>query len=284
MGVLHQAKGQYRKQAFSEQLIDALREIGYRAEPRVLNAAEFGVPQRRSRLVIVGVHKKSGLDLEMIFALLDEERRRAISTSAESALSDLSESSLPLIDNNESGDRGKFQRVDYAGPKTAYQLLMNCGVQSEGMDSMRLPRHKPAVKKRFARMLRTCTRGVNITATQRVSLGMQKIRQIPMDGSTPAPTLTTLPDDIIHYDRPRILSVRECARLQSFPDWFVFRGKYTTGGLRRRTECPRYTQVGNAVPPLLAESLGAALITHLSAADHTSHDTAASVRPEQAAA
>jgi DNA (cytosine-5)-methyltransferase 1 len=50
--------------------------------------------------------------------------------------------------------------------------------------------------------------------------------------------------------------VREYARLQSFPDWFEFKGKYTTGGDRRVRECPRYTQVGNAVPPFLAECLG----------------------------
>jgi len=44
--------------------------------------------------------------------------------------------------------------------------------------------------------------------------------------------------------------------LQSFPDWFEFKGKYTTGGKRRKKECPKYTQIGNAVPPLLAEVLG----------------------------
>jgi DNA (cytosine-5)-methyltransferase 1 len=65
-----------------------------------------------------------------------------------------------------------------------------------------------------------------------------------------------LPDDILHYSEPRILSVREYARLQSFPDWYAFKGKYTTGGDRRVRECPRYTQVGNAVPPFLAECLG----------------------------
>lgn len=46
------------------------------------------------------------------------------------------------------------------------------------------------------------------------------------------------------------------ARLQSIPDWFRFSGPYTTGGERRATQCPRYTQAGNAVPPLLGEALG----------------------------
>jgi DNA (cytosine-5)-methyltransferase 1 len=77
-----------------------------------------------------------------------------------------------------------------------------------------------------------------------------------MDPWVPAPTITTLPDDVLHYSEPRILTVRESARLQSFPDWFQFRGKFTTGGDRRTKECPRYTQVGNAVPPLLARAIG----------------------------
>jgi DNA (cytosine-5)-methyltransferase 1 len=62
-----------------------------------------------------------------------------------------------------------------------------------------------------------------------------------------------------------VLTVRECARLQSFPDWFAIKNKYTTGGHRRKIECPRYTQVGNAVPPLLAEALGRALASWVNA-------------------
>jgi DNA (cytosine-5)-methyltransferase 1 len=50
--------------------------------------------------------------------------------------------------------------------------------------------------------------------------------------------------------------VREMARLQSFPDWFVFRSKITTGGQQRSYEVPQYSQVGNAVPPLLAFEIG----------------------------
>jgi DNA (cytosine-5)-methyltransferase 1 len=78
--------------------------------------------------------------------------------------------------------------------------------------------------------------------------------------------LTTLPDDLLHYAEPRIHTVREHARLQSFPDWFEFQGKYTTGGDRRARECPRYTQVGNAVPPLFAEPIGETLKKLLSSA------------------
>lgn len=74
----------------------------------------------------------------------------------------------------------------------------------------------------------------------------------------PAPAQLTIPDDLCHYhsDHPRTLTVREMARFQSFPDWFEFKSKVTTGGKMRRFEVPQYTQVGNAVPPLLAKILG----------------------------
>src|SRR5207244_11987859 len=74
---------------------------------------------------------------------------------------------------------------------------------------------------------------------------------------------TRLPDALVHYSEPRIPTVREYARIQSFPDWFEFKAKYTTGDKHRREQVPRYTQVANAVPPLLAEAIGLALQEYL---------------------
>lgn len=81
----------------------------------------------------------------------------------------------------------------------------------------------------------------------------------------PAPAQLTIPDDLCHYDldHPRTLTVREMARFQSFPDWYEFRSKVTTGGKMRKFEVPQYTQVGNAVPPLLAKALGEIIKNHL---------------------
>ena len=69
----------------------------------------------------------------------------------------------------------------------------------------------------------------------------------------------TIADDYIHYNSPRALTVREMARIQSFPDNFVFRSKITTGGQMRKFEVPQYTQVGNAVPPILGAALGSCI-------------------------
>ncbi len=77
----------------------------------------------------------------------------------------------------------------------------------------------------------------------------------------PAPAALSIPDDACHYhhDEQRTLTVREMARIQSFPDNFEFRSKVTTGGQMRSFEVPQYTQVGNAVPPLLGRALGLAM-------------------------
>ncbi len=70
-----------------------------------------------------------------------------------------------------------------------------------------------------------------------------------------SPTIVTLPDDFIHPYFDRVLTVREMARMQSFDDSFEFLGKRTTGGDKRSQETPQFTQVGNAVPPLLARAI-----------------------------
>lgn len=73
----------------------------------------------------------------------------------------------------------------------------------------------------------------------------------------PKLTVTSLPDDIVHHAEDRIPTVREVARLQTFPDWFEFKGVRTTGAQRRRAGVyvPQYTQVANAVPPRFAHAV-----------------------------
>ncbi|WP_421797009.1 DNA cytosine methyltransferase [Haliscomenobacter sp.] len=81
----------------------------------------------------------------------------------------------------------------------------------------------------------------------------------------PSPAQMTIPDELCHYDiqHPRTLTVREIARIQSFPDWFTFKSKATTGGKKRAYEVPQYSQVGNAVPPLMAKAIGDGIVNAL---------------------
>ena len=94
-------------------------------------------------------------------------------------------------------------------------------------------------------------------------LSSKKHSQKVLDGNRVSSTIMTIPDDYIHYAEPRVLTVREEARLQSFPDNFEFKGKVTTGGNMRGKEVPQYTQVGNAVPPLLAKAIGETIARRL---------------------
>lgn len=87
-------------------------------------------------------------------------------------------------------------------------------------------------------------------------LATKKFSQKALLKDQPAPAALSIPDDICHYQEARTLSVREMARIQSFPDTFEFRGIPTTGGARRSYQVPQYTQIGNAVPPLLGNALG----------------------------
>lgn len=94
------------------------------------------------------------------------------------------------------------------------------------------------------------------------SITTKKHSQKAIKEDEPAPAQLTIPDDLCHYDMSqlRTLTVREMARFQSFPDWFKFKSKVTTGGSNRRYEVPQYTQVGNAVPPILAKALGDVIV------------------------
>jgi DNA (cytosine-5)-methyltransferase 1 len=96
----------------------------------------------------------------------------------------------------------------------------------------------------------------------------KKHSQIALDPLQPSNTVLTLPDDFAHPYQPRTLTVREMARLQSFPDTFEFKGCETTGGTKRKSTVPQYTQVGNAVPPLLAFAIGKGIISKLKLLNH----------------
>ena len=262
-----------KPKSFYDKLIDSLDVAGYEMEAILVDSSRFGVPQRRSRLIAVGIRKDlcEWLDggIARMFVLLEEARVKQLRelglpevVSASSALSDLEIDGREMIDCVDPESSRGFREIKYGAPTTPYQRLMQAGFDGR-MDSMRLARHRDDVRERFGRILAECRKGVRMNDESRKTYGLKKHRIYPMASGEPAPTVTTLPDDILHYSEPRILTVRETARLQSFPDWFEFKGKFTTGGDRRTKECPRYTQVGNAVPPYLARAIGVAIRTLL---------------------
>ncbi|WP_296753539.1 DNA cytosine methyltransferase [Thiobacillus sp.] len=267
-------------ESFYDKLKTSLEAIGYQVDGRIVDASTFGVPQKRSRLVVIGLRTELAGRLpgsiDRAFKLLDETRLKLLRdmgfhegvVSAGDAISDLlieGKSRKACLDLFSAG----FEEIIYPGPRTPYQKQMHKHCRDNEMDSMRLARHTKVVQERFRMILQECNRGVIMSKASRERFGLKKHRIHPMAANVPAPTITTLPDDVLHYEEPRILTVRESARLQSFPDWFRFKGKYTTGGPMRTKECPRYTQVGNAVPPFLGWAIGLAIKAALAEAGQT---------------
>ena len=253
---------------FSEHIREKLEEIGYTVYPDLIKAVDFGVPQHRPRYLMIGVDRQAvaGVSLPNPFSLLREMREEYLLSkglkpnepvTVKQAISDMETAGRKLID---CPDSERFKQSEYGAPRTTYQKLMHGTLNGTAPNSLRLARHAVQTVERFELIQKTCRHGVQLSNEDRKRLGLNKHVIVPLAKDAPSHTLTTLPDDLLHYSEPRILTVREYARLQSFPDWFEFRGKYTTGGKKRKKECPRYTQVGNAVPPLLAEAIGQVLM------------------------
>lgn len=252
---------------YSDAVRQRLAALGYEAWSDVLLACDFGVPQRRPRYICIAARKGSLPGIDPIARLRTARHSflsaRGLGTTpitAREAISDLAlNGRRPASDPQWGGQGFKAVSRSDADELSRYQEMLRQGCPGQPSDC-RIPRHSEATSKRMQEILNTCMPGRNITPTERKRLGIGKRTTTPLDADAPAPTVTTLPDDLIHYSDPRTMSVRELARLQSFPDWFSFEGPYTSGGPRRQTACPRYTQVGNAVPPLLAEAIGETLL------------------------
>ncbi len=246
----------------------SLGEFGYEVYSDLLDTSDFGVPQMRKRFIMVCIRKDQNACASNPLKILSRNvhsfrDRRSLNghkIGVREAIGDLETRRGALIDYP---DDQRFKQILYDDrrPLTAFQQLMRVDV-AEGFvpNSLRLPNHRPEIIERFSRILEQCPRGRSLSPENRSKFSTKKQCLTPLHPEMLARTVTTLPDDMIHYGEPRILTVRENARLQTFPDWFSFKGKYTTGGHRRKHECPRYTQVGNAVPPLLAEAIGETLL------------------------
>ncbi|WP_396120240.1 DNA cytosine methyltransferase [Devosia aquimaris] len=247
---------------YSEYVAEKLRGLGYDTWSDILRAADWGVPQRRPRFVLVAALQGTLPGIDPIQrmrvarkAFLADRRLGPEHTSAQAALSDLVEGDTEPALDAEWGHLGFRSLQRHPEAQSPYQELMRGDSPYQPRD-MRLPRHGAASVQRMRDILDNCERGVCLRPEDRDRLGIKKRSTTPLDPGAPAPTVSTLPDDFVHYSRPRAMTVREHARLQSFPDWFSFYGPYTSGGARRKDACPKFTQVGNAVPPLLAEALG----------------------------
>jgi len=251
--------------AYSKLVITELVNLGYKdALGQVINMADYGVPQSRHRFIVIATLENlapavlSALDRQKASVLT--ARGIPLKNGARAALSDLEHrhGTTPSPDTN------GFNAGMAGRATTGLQKQLRIGGKRTP-DSHRFVNHTSEVKAVFTRLLASAPRNRCILGEDRKQFDLKKRSITVLAPDEPAPTVTTIPDDFVHYSEPRVMTVRECARLQTFPDWFKFKGPYTTGGKQRVLQAPRYTQVGNAVPPLFAEIAGLAIKEALNA-------------------
>lgn len=240
-----------------------LRAMGYRTAVTVADASRFGVPQERKRLIILGVRggDRNASLTERFEATLDRSRQGILkelglptmrSITAFEAIDDLDGDRRVVCP-----DSPKFKAGTYKGPaQNQYARIMRRTVRSTRIpDSHRFSVHGERILAMYTAAHRRKKPG-RLPREFMLGFGTKKDKKELIDPNAPVSTITTHPDEFIHYRRARNITVREMARLQSFPDNFVFRGRYTINGPRRRFDVARCSQVGNAVPPLLGHALG----------------------------
>jgi len=247
-------------------ILQALEGLGYHADVQILYAPHFGVPQTRWRTIILGfrdfaeplaafpeplalapvrVNFTSRFAGRNIVRLPSQDQELPRFTSVKEAICD-----LPVLANGEVGAEVKA----YVGPpENAFQRLVRTG--SPGVLNHEAARLSAINLKRLSFI----PAGGNWTdiPDDLLPTGMKRARRSDhtkrygrVDPDGLASTILTKCDPhwgaYFHYDQNRAFTVREAARLQSFPDSFVFTGS--------RVE--QYEQVGNAVPPFLAAAVG----------------------------
>lgn len=245
-------------------VLKTFRDIGaYHVRYKLVHAKDYGVPQNRPRILIVGLRKdvfpepSTKSDDAVLAGFLPKPIGGY--PTIEELLSDLVDTRYV---------RGTVTETYPRAPQNSVQRQLRTKrdgtvfAAGDAVSEMEYSNHSDYIVEKFTEMIRN---GGEIPERFRTKKFAQKV--LPRTWGKDGPTITacSAPDDYVHFCQPRSLTVREWARLQTFPDWYVFAGKRTTGGLRRAgnpreglfdRELPKYTQIGNAVPVELAYNIG----------------------------
>ena len=248
---------------YSVVVVDQLKKLGYDVSAHVIDFSDYGVPQRRKRFILVGIQQSLEKNAGDFFAGLQNNRKSFLSERGLSKDTTITDAISDLLRENgtvPTPDRKNFLSGVYGAAATPYQTYMRQDVEDFVPQSHSFARHGVGKLACFKKLLAEYpVKGKRIDGKAREVWGIKQRGIYILDGQAVAPTITNMPDDYLHYQEPRIMTVRECARIQSFPDWYEFKSKYTTGGDQRKKEVPRYSQVGNAIPPLFAHQAGLVL-------------------------
>lgn len=251
---------------------------GYEVRWSLVYAKDYGVPQNRPRVLLVGIRKDVLAGCDFLSPEADPEdavKCGFLPAGEKGSYPDLIDLLGDLIDPSIT-DRlisghygeGTFATTAYPQmPQTSIQKWLRKPPPGYHKNKILLTeqeysKHKPDVVAKFSHMI---ANNGDIPVHFQTKKFSQRVLRARWGNREPNITATSLPDDYVHFSQPRILTVREWARVQLFPDWYQFVGKRTTGGIRRagnpleknfEREVPKYTQIGNAVPVGLAQRVG----------------------------
>jgi len=234
---------------------------GYSIHPELIYSKNYGVPQSRPRVLIVGIRSDINFKVDTSkFAngFLPEPSENYL--NIDDLLGDLVDEKYlngGITEKYPKAASNDFQKWLRTNPLTGVVATKNSPLTEH-----RYSQHRADIIEKFRHM--QANKGA-IPISMRTKKFSQRLLPSKWGEKGPVITATSMPDDYVHFSQPRTLTVREWARLQTFPDWYQFSGKRTTGGIRRAgnpreglfdREVPKYTQIGNAVPVYLAKFLG----------------------------
>lgn len=262
-----------RKNADGENVIDIIKEAftkaGYECRIWTLNAADYGVPQLRQRVVIIGTRLGQKMTLPVSTHSMKESVGLPPYITAWEALSD-----LPRIAAREGSEFMEYDR------EATNDYQRQCRVGSDGVYNHVAMLHTPRLVSRFQNILdggsvselpdvlKVRKRNGNGELSESYySSNYRHIEPNQVSFTIPASFYSTF----IHPFIPRNITAREAARIQSFPDWYVFKGKRTLISSKLMTKLGKddqnhlsqYNQIGNAVPPLLAKAIAESVSNYL---------------------
>jgi DNA (cytosine-5)-methyltransferase 1 len=246
-----------------QDVLSTFRDIpDYQVKYKLVHAKDYGVPQNRPRILIVGFRS----DIFSSSINSDDAIECGFLPHPTNEAPNLVDVLGDLIDDNfqYGGETVKYP----SSAKTSFQKLMRTTPEGtllkkgDAVTDHQYSNHSERIRQKFQAMIEN---NGEIPKAFRTKKFAQRVLPQKWGEKGPTITATSMPDDFVHFSQARTLTVREWARLQTFPDWYRFAGKRTTGGIRRAgnprenlfdREVPKYTQIGNAVPVLLGYSIG----------------------------
>lgn len=225
-----------------------MKDAGYDTDYRILNAADYGVPQSRKRLIIIGWNKTSGL----------KEYPHFIKVERDYLVKDFLKD-LPSIKSNNT-----IKKMNY---KTDSSLLTKLGIREKWLPNIFDHITRPNTKKDLdiykialekysnGKLLKYNELPKNLVTHQNTKAFLDRFKVVDSDAKAAQTIVAHISKDGHHFIYPdkkqlRSLSVREAARLQTFPDSYRFEGSRTS----------QFHQIGNAVPPILSKMIADEII------------------------